>query len=303
VLLLFRLETANLKMDTQPTVETNNRYNDILVRFDGYLRQQRYSRRTIANYIERLRVFFQFCQKDVLEIDNDDVDNFNQNYIIENKLSASYQTQFISALKLFYKKIARKKLVMERLERPRQGKHLPETLAREDVARIINATNNLKHKTMISFIYACGLRRDELLNMKISAIDSKQNIIRIRRGKGDKDRALPLSPKMLELLREYYKAYRPVTWLFEGQTPGTHYTSASLQKVFTHAMKKAGIQGDYSLHTLRHCFATHLLQDGVNIRVIQDLLGHKNMKTTLIYLHLTPDDMKTYKSPFDGLDV
>jgi integrase/recombinase XerD len=288
---------------TQAIAKAGHRYNDILTRFDGYLRQQRYSRRTISSYLERLRVFFLFCQKDVLEIDNDDVDNFNQNYILENKLSASYQTQLISALKLFYEKITRKKLLMERLERPRQGKHLPETLARGDVARIINATNNLKHKAMISLIYACGLRRDELLNMKISAIDSKQNIIRIRRGKGDKDRTLPLSPKILELLREYYKAYRPVTWLFEGQTPNTCYTSESLQKVFVRAMKKAGIQGDYSLHTLRHCFATHLLQDGVNIRVRQDLLGHKNLKTTLIYLHLTPDDMKTYKSPFDGLDV
>jgi integrase/recombinase XerD len=287
----------------QPALNNLVDYESILIRFSNYLKQRRYSQNTIENYIERLRVFFLFCKKEIREIDNSDVENFNVAYILKNKLSVTWQTQLVSALKLFYEKIERKKLVIKHLERPKQPRPLPETLSCEDVSRIINSTANLKHKAMLSMIYACGLRRNELLDMKITAIDSKQNVIKIRRGKGEKDRIIPLSPKILELLRNYYRQYRPITWLFEGQIPGTRYHGDSLHRVFAHALQKAGIKGDYSLHTLRHCFATHLLQSGTSIRVIQELLGHKNLKTTLIYLHITSDDMQRFKSPFDNLDL
>jgi integrase/recombinase XerD len=209
----------------------------------------------------------------------------------------------VSALKLFYEKIPRKKLVLKQIERPKHGRFLPQIMTREDVAKIINATNNLKHRAMLSLIYSCGLRRSELLDMKIADIDSKRNLIIVRRAKGDKDRVVPLSPKILDLLREYFKQYRPITWLFEGQYPNTPYTGTSLHHVFVGAMKKAGVKGDYSLHTLRHCFATHLLEDGINLRYIQELLGHRYLKTTEIYLHVSTKDIQKIKSPFDSLEL
>jgi integrase/recombinase XerD len=267
------------------------------------MKERRYSERTIEHYIERLRIFFNFCGKNFLEITNEDVDNFNQNYILKNNLSATYQSQFVSAVKLFYEKIPRKNLNIRLLERPKRGKHLPQIISKEDIKKIINSTNNLKHRAMLSLIYSCGLRRSELLDMKITDIDSGRNLITIRRAKGDKDRVVPLSPKILNLLRKYFKQYRPVTWLFEGQYPNTPYTGISLHHVFCDAMKKSGIKGNYSLHTLRHCFATHLLESGVNLRYIQELMGHRYLKTTEIYLHVSTKDIQNIKSPFDSLDL
>jgi integrase/recombinase XerD len=305
-----RIEQANSPLPAQtgeqntPLVsKANHGVESLLLRFSNYMKERRYSERSIEHYTKRLRIFFNFCKKDFLEITNEDVDNFNQNYILKNKLSATYQSQFVSALKLFYEKIPRKKLNVRLLERPKHGKYLPQIMVREDVAKIINSTNNLKHRAMLSLIYSCGLRRGELLAMKISDVDSKRNLIIIRRAKGDKDRVVPLSPKILDLLRQYFKQYRPVTWLFEGQYPNTQYTGVSLHHVFVDAMKKAGIKGDFSLHSLRHCFATHLLEDGVNLRYIQELLGHRYLKTTEIYLHVSIKDIQNIKSPFDSLDL
>lgn len=278
-------------------------YDAILKRFADYMRQRRYSKNSIENYCDRLRSFFLFCQKTIFEISDEDFDRFNRNYILKSNLSAAYQTQFVSALKLFYEKIERKKLTIERLERPKCGRKLPEILAREDIAKIINATDNIKHKAMLSLIYSCGLRRNELLDMKITAIDSKQYLIKVKNAKGNKDRVVPLSPKILELLRSYYKEYKPLIWLFEGPIPGKRYTGQSLHRVFVNAMQKAGIKGDYTLHTLRHSFATHLLQSGVNIRLIQELLGHRFLKTTEVYLHVGTNDIKNIQSPFDTLNL
>jgi integrase/recombinase XerD len=286
-----------------PCSKTNHEIEGLLLRFSNYMKERRYSERTIEHYIERLRIFFNFCDKNILEITNEDVDAFNQNYIFRNKLSATYQSQFVSALKLFYEKIPRIKLNIGLLERPKHGKYLPQIMTKEDVAHLINSTHNLKHRAMLSLLYSCGLRRSELLNMKIADIDSKRNLITIRRAKGDKDRVVPLSLKILDLLREYFKQYRPVTWLFEGQYPNTPYTGISLHHVFVDALKKSGIKGDYSLHTLRHCFATHLLESGVNLRYIQELMGHQYLKTTEIYLHVSTRDIQNIKSPFDSLDL
>jgi integrase/recombinase XerD len=282
---------------------TNNETESLLLRFSNYLKERRYSERTIEHYIKRLRIFFNFSNKNFLEITNEDVDNFNQNYILKNKLSATYQSQFVSALKIFYEKIPRKKLDIGHLERPKHGKFLPQIMTKEDVAHLLNSTNNLKHRAMLSLIYSCGLRRSELLNMKVADIDSKRNLIIIRHAKGDKDRVVPLSPKILEMLREYFKQYRPVTWLFEGQYPNTPYSGESLHRVFAGAMKKAGIKGDFSLHSLRHCFASHLLASGTNLKYIQELMGHRYLKTTEIYLHVGTKEIQNIKSPFDDLNL
>ncbi len=287
-------------VDEKPIVDNT----DLIMRFSNYMKEKRYSPRTVDAYTECLRIFLNYyAGKNILEIDNEDLSNFNQYYIIERKLSATYQTQFIKAIQLFYEKIPHKKLILENIERPRKGRFLPRVLSKEDVGRIIGSTVNLKHRAILSMIYACGLRRSKLLNMKIVDVDSKRNVIVIRRAKGDKDRIVPLSEKILALLREYFKRYRPQTWLFEGQAPNTPYSEGSLQKIFMSAKERAGIKTSFTLHCLRHCYATHLLEAGTDLRYIQELLGHKHSSTTEIYTHVSTRSIQQIKSPFDDLDI
>ena len=276
----------------------------LLIRFFDYMKTKRYSARTINSYVECLRIFLNYhSSKHYLEIDNNDVAAFNRDYILKQKFSATYQGQFINTLKLFYEKIPRKKIIIEHLERPRQGSPLPNVLSKEDVAKLLVSTENVKHKAILSVIYACGLRRSELLNFHIIDIDSKRNVINIRHAKGDKDRIVPLSNKILSLLRDYFKQYKPKIWLFEGQVAGTQYTATSINHIFQRAKKKANITHPCTLHTLRHCYATHLLEAGTDIRYIQALLGHKHSKTTEIYTHVTTKSIQKIKSPFDDLDI
>ena len=166
---------------------------------------------------------------------------------------------------------------------------------------ILNAHSNIKHKTMLSMIYSCGLRRSELLHLKPLDIDSKRNIVLIKNAKGKKDRIAPLSPKILELLREYYLVYKPKIWLFEGQSEGQMYSKFSLQSVLKQALKKAGNTKPVTLHWLRHSYATHLLENGTDLRYIQELLGHNSSKTTEIYTLVSTKSLQQIKSPFDDL--
>ena len=166
---------------------------------------------------------------------------------------------------------------------------------------ILKAHGNIKHKTMLSLIYSCGLRRSELLNLKPSDIDSRRNIVIIRQSKGRKDRIAPLSSKILDMLREYYKIHKPKTWLFEGKTENTPYDERSLSNVLKQALTKCKITKPVSLHWLRHSYATHLLESGTDLRYIQELLGHSSSKTTAIYTHVSTKNLQKIKSPFDDL--
>ena len=188
-------------------------------------------------------------------------------------------------------------------DHPQKITALPKVLSKEDVAKLLVSTENIKHKAMLSLIYACGLRRGELLNMQIIDIDSKRGVVNIRHAKGDKDRIVPLSDKILVLLREYFRQCRPKKWLFEGQIAGTQYTETSLNHIFQRARTKANIKIPCTLHSLRHCYATHLLELGTDIRYIQALLGHKHSKTTEIYTHVTTKSIQKIKSPFDDLEI
>jgi integrase/recombinase XerD len=174
-------------------------------------------------------------------------------------------------------------------------------LSKEEVKLILTAHSNLKHKVMLSMIYSCGLRRSELLNLKFADIDSNRNIVIIRQSKGKKDRIAPLSPKILEMLREYYTACKPRVWLFEGNTKGEQYADQSLQSVLKLAVQKVGINKPVTLHWLRHSYATHLLESGTDLRYIQELLGHSSSKTTEIYTHVSTKNLQMIRSPFDDL--
>lgn len=271
-------------------------------RFREWMQQKRYSPNTIKTYSEAINTFLKyFHQKSVLEITNADLTDFNHNYIIKNSYSAAYQNQVTNGVKLFFTFSRSLKFEVEQAERPRREHKLPNVLSKQEVAAIINAPTNLKHKTMLSLVYACGLRRSELLNLKPGNIDSKRHLLIILNAKGKKDRVVPISDKVIDMLREYYKVYRPKGWLFEGQKAEEKYSERSIQMVFKQSLTKAGVRKMATLHWLRHSYATHLLESGTDLRYIQELLGHKSSKTTEIYTHVTEKSIQKIKSPFDDL--
>lgn len=280
-----------------PTIQTI----DEITLFRRYLSQQRYSEKTIHHYTEGLKVFLQFTGKPISEITNADLERFNHDYVIMHQYSLSFQNQIINAVKLFFRSIHNTRFNVDAVERPRREHKLPNVLSKEEVKKIISTTANKKHQTMLSLIYACGLRRSELLSLKPDDVDSNRGLLIIREAKGKKDRIVPISQKTIEMLRDYYKAYKPAKWLFEGQNKGEKYSETSIQEVLKCAIKKAGITKPVTLHWLRHSYATHLLESGTDLRYIQELLGHKSSKTTEIYTHVTMQSIQKIKSPFDDL--
>ncbi len=271
-------------------------------KFKQILRSKRYSDNTVTTYSEALKSFLVFYrEKAVAEITNEDVIVYNNEHILKNNLSASYQNQIVNAIKLFFQTIRETKMIVDKIHRPKNAKTLPNVLSKEEVKLILNAHSNIKHKMMLSLIYSCGLRCGELLALRPVHIDSKRNLVLLKNGKGKKDRIVPLSPKILEMLREYYVLFKPTTYLFEGANPGEPYSEKSLQSVLKQALKKVGITKPVSLHWLRHSFATHLLESGTDLRYIQELLGHQSSKTTEIYTHVSTKSIQQIKSPFDDL--
>ena len=273
-----------------------------LLQFEAYLQSKRYSINTIKTYCDSLKTFFRFCtEKPIDQLDTDDVIRFNNDYILRKGLSASFQNQVINAIKLFYRQRFNKRMVVDNLHRPRSEKRLPNILSKEEVKAILEAPINVKHRAMLSLIYACGLRRSELLNLTLKDVHSDRKLLLIRQSKGKKDRVVPLSEKIISLLRDYYKLYRPKTWLFEGQKAGDKYSERSIQLVLNNALEKASIKKPVTLHWLRHSYATHLLENGTDLRYIQELLGHNSSKTTEIYTHVSTKNIQLIKSPFDDL--
>ena len=268
-------------------------------KFKQWLRSKRYSESTITAYSEALKSFLVFYRKKLLKtIDNQDVIRYNNEYILSNNLSASYQNQIVNAIKLFFKIVENRKLIIEEIHRPKGAKKLPNVLSKEEIFKIIDSTTNIKHKTLLALTYSSGLRISEALSMKSTDIDSVRMLIHVKNAKGKKDRYTLLSAKVLVLLREYYSIYKPTEYLFEGQSGG-QYSSRSAQVVLQESAKKAGIEKRISLHTLRHSFATHLLEGGTDLRHIQELLGHSSPKTTMIYTHVTSNSFKKIINPFD----
>jgi integrase/recombinase XerD len=280
----------------------NPRFEAVILSFDRYLKSKRYSERTVEVYCDALRVFFRFIQpEEIREITNEDLIRYNNDYILKNNFSQSYQNQVVNAIKLFFGAIYQHKMDLELVHRPRREKKLPNVLSKEEVKLILNATTNLKHRMMLSLIYACGLRRSELLNLIPSDISADRGLLLIRQSKGKKDRVVPLSSKLLMQLREYYKLYRPHIWLFEGDKPKSKYGERSLQLVLKRSLSKTKIDKDVTLHWLRHSYATHLMESGTDLRFIQELLGHSSSKTTEIYTHVSTKSIQNIRSPFDEL--
>ncbi|MFC2125145.1 tyrosine-type recombinase/integrase [Bacteroidota bacterium] len=272
-----------------------------LNQFKIWLEQRRYSPRTVETYTNLMKGFLiYFKEKPIENICLEDIEAFNKYFIIGNNYSIAYQRQMVSSLKLFFQQVEKRSLQIDQLQHPRKEWKLPIVFSKGEIRAILGSIRNIKHKTAIAILYGAGLRISELLNLKLSDIDSDRKVLHIRSGKGRKDRMVSISDMMLIMLREYYRAYRSKEYLFEGLA-GEKYSANSCRAVLKRAMAKTGIRKKASLHTLRHSYATHLLESGTDIRFIKELLGHKSMKTTEIYTHVSRNQLLNIKSPLDDI--
>ena len=272
----------------------------------GYLEkliQKRYSQNTIKTYTSYMRSFVEeFSDKNLESVTAKEINAYILRLIKTRGISSSQQNQRINAIKFYYEKVLSRNKTYYHLNRPRKEKGLPEVLTVEEVELILKHCKNLKHKCILMTIYSGGLRRSELINLKITDINSVRMLIRITQSKGNKDRHTLLSEKLLNLLRDYYKFCKPKYWLFEGQGGG-QYSATSIANILRNALKKAQISKHATPHTLRHSFATHLLEQGINLRYIQEILGHSCITTTEIYTHVSSKQLTKIKNPLDNLNT
>jgi integrase/recombinase XerD len=251
-----------------------------------------------------MRVFLKFYNdRDATELTDTDDIRFNNDNILANKLSSSYQNQTVYVIKLFYGILEHKRFDVQLVHRPKKERLLPNVLSKEEVQQLLKALKNRKHLAMLVLIYACGLRLGEVLKLLPTDIDAKRCVLIIRQAKGRKERIATLPEMIVDMLRGYYKEYRPSKWLFESQQPEEPYAERSIELVFKKALRQSGVKRPATLHWLRHSYATHLLEGGTDLRYIQELLGHKSSKTTEIYTHVSTQNLQAIRSPIEGFDL
>ena len=272
-----------------------------LKQFEEYLLGARYSKSTVSTYMGWL-IEFLFFHNDrrPSELSMKDIHVFNNRFILKRKYSISSQRQFIGAAKLFFTHVVQSNIKPEELERPHKDRKLPLVLSKEEVTGILSCTSNLKHKCLLATIYSCGLRIGEVLELRIADIDGQRMLVPVRKSKGPKDRYVRLGHSNLALLRTYYREYKPREYLFEGPSEKP-YSASSIRKILGRAVRKAGIEKPVTPHTLRHSYATHLLELGVDIRYIQAMLGHQRPETTMIYTHISTHKVRELPNPLDEI--
>jgi integrase/recombinase XerD len=262
---------------------------------------KRFSPNSIKTYVNALRQFLNyFVGQDVDYLTEKQIEGYINEQVTVYAISISYQKQLVAAIKLYYKNLVQRNLQLDYLYPERLEFKIPVVLLQHEVKLLLDACQNLKHKALLTTIYASGLRLQEVIDLKIADINSKQMMIVLRQSKGKKDRTVMLSQKLLVLLRSYFVAYEPKTYLFEGQS-GNQYSPRSVQQVLKQTLLKAKITKNATVHTLRHSFATHLIENGTDVRFVQELLGLSSIKTTMIYTHLTDSTKRKIKSPLDDL--
>ncbi|MDB2385411.1 site-specific integrase [Polaribacter sp.] len=277
----------------------NQSQRNTLNAFYKFLQGKRYSNSTIRTYTFFVADFICFHEsKTLAELNNRDVELFIECVFLQRNYSISSQRQFISALKLFIIFYPHTKIDELVLERPKQSRKLPNVLSQKEVLQIIKATKNLKHKAIITLIYSCGLRISELINLKLIHFNLERRQLFISNGKGRKDRYVSLAESFVPLLMDYYMAYKPKEYFVEGQL-GNKYSPESVRQFLKKSCFSAGIKRKITPHTLRHSYATHLLENGVDIRYIQTFLGHAKPETTMIYTHVKRSDLMQISNPLD----
>lgn len=269
------------------------------------MQYRNYSVRTVKTYTEILEKVERDLQGVSLsDVPTEQFKDYLFRRVNKDKISSSMVNQYISVWKILQTDVLKRNAESIKVKRPRREKKLPVVLSQQEVEALIKATRNIKHRALLMLTYSAGLRRQELQFMKPSAIDSEQMRVHVVQGKGKKDRFTLLSPKVLEYLRMYFKIERPKVYLFETQIKkGNPLSEQTLNSIIKNSVRKAGIKKRVSFHTLRHCFATHLLEQGVSLRLIQDFLGHVSIHTTAVYLHLANIKTSGIISPLDGMDV
>lgn len=267
------------------------------------MQQRNFSENTIRTYLGCLSSLAKHFNKspDLLTVKQ--INEYLHYCITVKGLSNSMINQTIGSLRVLDIYVLKREWNPIDFPRPRSEKHLPSVLSKDEVERIIKVTKNLKHKAIIMLAYSAGLRLNEILRLRAEDFDSSRMQVLVKQSKGHKDRNVILSEKVLSVLRDYWKIYRPITYLFESYIPGRPYSERSVQNLFNRSVERAGITKPVSFHTLRHSFATHLVEDGVDVIIIQRLLGHSNLKTTSVYLHLQNYDINQVKSPLDNLHL
>ena len=267
------------------------------------LQIRQYSPTTIRIYLHAVREFAQHFGKPPDRLSAEHIRQYQLFLVKEKKVSRPTFIQVVCALRFFYTHTLNRKISMERIPFPRRERKLPLILSREEVKALLEAPGNLRHRTLLAILYGCGLRVSEVTQLKVSDIDSARNVLWVRHGKGGKDRQTLLPVKLLELLRCYWRKQRPTDWLFPSEDSARPISPKAVFLACRKAARKAGLAKPIHPHSLRHAFATHLLEAGVNLRTIQILLGHANLETTARYLHVADVAVCTTASPLDSLDL
>ena len=271
------------------------------------LQRRNYAKSTVEAYTSALRDFAKYFHKPPDQLGPEHIRQFQLHLLRDRKLAASTVKQRMAAVQFFFVRTLKRAYLREDFPYPKVPRRLPEILSQEEVARLIESASNLSHRAILMTLYSTGMRRSELVRLKVGDVDSRRMVIHVRQGKGSKDRDVPLSQKLLETLREYWRCVKPETYLFPGQ-PGKRGSDVPLTaKAVWHAchgaVRRAGIQKRISPHSLRHSYATHLLESGADLHTIQLLLGHADMRHMTVYLHLSQRHLHAVANPLDGLAV
>jgi integrase/recombinase XerD len=298
----YMIQTLDNVPKSPPKITLNATTQEALTLCEQKFILKSFSPSTIKSYLGALTYFFSyFAQQDLKQLDKASIEAYVYHLKSKYKISDSKQNTVINAIKAYYEHILGKPREYYDLQRPKTSQSLPNVFSKEEVMRIIKAPENIKHKAILLTIYSAGLRISEAINLRVVDIHGSEGYIFIKDSKGKRDRKTVLSPILLQVLRQYHKTHKPAYWLFEGQDGG-QYSAKSIQQILRQAVEKAGANPWGTVHTLRHSFATHLLQEGVNLRMIQTMLGHSSSKTTEIYTHILAVNNKTAKSPLDFME-
>jgi integrase/recombinase XerD len=282
--------------------------NTFQERMRDELVRRNYAANTIRTYLRIVQEFGAYTEQPLDALGPDDLRNYHAHLLKDRKLAVRTVVQQVAAIRFLYCKTLKRRDMKEDLPYPRNyRRRLPVVLSVEEAMRLIQAARNLFHQAMLMTLYSCGLRRSELCQLKVSNIDSQRMMIRIEQGKGGVDREVPLSPKLLAVLRRYWRWMRPKTYLFPGTENGWRadkpITSKMVYAAVQFAAKRAGIEKHISPHTLRHSYATHQLEAGVELKTLQVLLGHEDLATTSLYLHLSKKHLQAVSTPIDRISV
>ncbi len=271
------------------------------------LQRRNYSKATVRTYLMAVRQFAEYFHRSPDKLGPDHIRRFQSYLLQEKKLSPRSVVQRVSALRFLFVKTLKRHYMLEHLPFPKTPRRLPTVLSQDEVGRLIDSASNLLHRTMLMTLYSTGIHRAELCRLQVGDIDSERKLIHIRAGKGGRDRDVPLSPKLLETLREYWRWMKPKTWLFPGTVKNWRADVPISDKIPWHACReaaqRAGIQKRVSPHTLRHSWATHLLEAGADLRTIQVLLGHAKLEHTIVYLHLSQKHLTAVANPLEAIPV